>query len=155
MLRSGNGLALGLLALSLGFSACAEDVEDPGFTASAGGTAQATGTDGADTDTATDSATSMATADTADSTSNTAGEESSGGNTTGATTGMATTGPATTGQTGCGDGVVSPGEQCDGADLQDFTCESLGLGTGTLACDPVMCTFDTSMCESTTSGTSG
>jgi hypothetical protein len=47
---------------------------------------------------------------------------------------------------GCGDGMLSPGEQCDGMDLQGFDCESLGLGDGTLGCDPVTCTFDTSMC---------
>lgn len=48
--------------------------------------------------------------------------------------------------TGCGDGMISPGEQCDGLDLQGFDCESLGLGGGVLSCDPVMCTFDTSRC---------
>lgn len=47
---------------------------------------------------------------------------------------------------GCGNGVVDPGEQCDGMDLQGFDCASLGLGGGVLACDPVMCVFDTSMC---------
>lgn len=48
---------------------------------------------------------------------------------------------------GCGDGMIAPGEQCDGADLQGFDCESLGLGGGTLGCDPRTCTFDTSMCD--------
>ncbi|MEM9460563.1 MAG: hypothetical protein AAGF11_40720 [Myxococcota bacterium] len=47
---------------------------------------------------------------------------------------------------GCGNGAIDPGEQCDGLNLQGFTCASLGLGGGILACDPVMCTFDTSMC---------
>lgn len=56
------------------------------------------------------------------------------------------TGPETTGADGCGDGNIDPGEQCDGANLQGFDCGSLGLGEGNLACDPVMCTFDTSMC---------
>jgi hypothetical protein len=46
----------------------------------------------------------------------------------------------------CGNGSVDPGEQCDGADLQGFDCASLGLAGGVLFCDPVMCTFDTSMC---------
>lgn len=64
-----------------------------------------------------------------------------------------TTGDPTAG--GCGDGVVSPGEQCDGADLQNLDCTSLGLGTGTLGCDPIMCTFDTSMCMNDSGGTSG
>jgi len=56
---------------------------------------------------------------------------------------------------GCGDGMVSPGEQCDGGDLQGFDCQSLGLSGGTLACDPVTCTFDTSMCMSGGQGTGG
>jgi hypothetical protein len=51
--------------------------------------------------------------------------------------------------------MVGMGEQCDGADLQGFDCSTLGLGSGTLACDPVTCTFDTSMCMSTSGGTSG
>jgi hypothetical protein len=51
--------------------------------------------------------------------------------------------------------MVGMGEQCDGADLQNFDCSTLGLGSGTLACDPMTCTFDTSMCMSTSSGTSG
>lgn len=48
---------------------------------------------------------------------------------------------------GCGDGQVGPGEQCDLGDLDGFDCESLGLRSGTLACDPMVCTFDTSMCS--------
>ncbi|MEM6995638.1 MAG: hypothetical protein AAF721_34320 [Myxococcota bacterium] len=56
---------------------------------------------------------------------------------------------------GCGDGVVSPGEQCDGADLQGFDCSSLGLAGGTLNCDAVTCTFDTSMCMSGGPGGTG
>lgn len=56
---------------------------------------------------------------------------------------------------GCGNGMVSPGEQCDGADLQGFDCNSLGLNGGSLSCDPVTCTFDTSMCGSSSGGSSG
>lgn len=55
----------------------------------------------------------------------------------------------------CGDGAVDPGEQCDGANLQGFDCASLGLGGGVLACDPVICTFDTSMCNPGGGGTGG
>lgn len=77
--------------------------------------------------------------------------------TTGApgSTSTTTDDPTTGDPGGCGDGVVSPGEQCDGADLQGLDCTSLGLGTGTLGCDPMMCTFDTSMCMSDSGGTSG
>lgn len=56
---------------------------------------------------------------------------------------------------GCGDGVVQPGEQCDGDRLQGFDCASLGLSGGTLDCDPITCTFDTSMCTGNGGGTSG
>lgn len=52
-----------------------------------------------------------------------------------------------TGDDGCGDGNVSPGEQCDGDDLQDFDCEALGYGGGELACDPVTCMFDERGCD--------
>lgn len=50
----------------------------------------------------------------------------------------------------CGSG---PG--CDPADLGDETCGTLGLGEGTLSCDPVTCMFDTSMCTSPGGGGSG
>lgn len=45
----------------------------------------------------------------------------------------------------CGDGVVEGSEQCDGNDLNGQTCQSLGLGFGTLACN-VDCTFNVSGC---------
>ncbi len=36
----------------------------------------------------------------------------------------------------CGDGAINAaGEECDGADLGGATCESLGLGVGTVSCD--------------------
>jgi len=53
----------------------------------------------------------------------------------------------------CGNGVLESGEQCDGTELGGKTCESLGLGSGTLACNSA-CKFETSGCSqgSTTSG---
>ncbi len=70
------------------------------------------------------------------------------------TTGSVTTGEATTGVEmttgaagGCGDGVISGNEQCDGDNLNNFNCEALGNAGGTLLCDPMTCTFDTQMCE--------
>lgn len=47
----------------------------------------------------------------------------------------------------CGNGKIDANEQCDGGNLNGFTCESLGNAGGTLGCDPVTCTFDTSMCD--------
>ncbi len=72
------------------------------------------------------------------------------------TWGSSSSGGSSSGRHGdCGDGFVSPGEQCDPPDFQGLDCSALGLGTGTLACDPVTCTFDTSMCNTGSGGTSG
>lgn len=46
----------------------------------------------------------------------------------------------------CGNGVADGSEQCDRADLKGATCESLNLGTGTLACSPG-CAHDTTGCR--------
>ncbi len=47
----------------------------------------------------------------------------------------------------CGDAELNAaGEQCDGADLGDATCVSLGFASGSLACAPG-CVFDTSACN--------
>jgi len=47
----------------------------------------------------------------------------------------------------CGNDLAEEGEACDGTDLRSETCESLGLGEGTLACNSD-CTYDRSGCES-------
>lgn len=143
MVRQG-ALAFVILALA----ACTQDVDDPAnFTA---GNSQ--GNTAASSTSATGGDTEAATTDVADgsasATSTTGGVADS--------TGAADTGPvAESGNGTCGNGAIDMGEQCDGANLQGFNCESLGLNGGTLACDPMMCTFDTSMCSSTTGGTSG
>ncbi|MBU1068940.1 hypothetical protein KJ975_05145 [Myxococcota bacterium] len=48
----------------------------------------------------------------------------------------------------CGDGVIQAidGEDCEGPDLNDFTCQTRGYYGGTLACR-ADCTFDVSACE--------
>jgi len=76
-------------------------------------------------------------------------DDSTTGDPTNATSATTNSGPS------CGDGDIDPGEQCDGNNLQGFSCNALGLGSGTLGCDPVMCTFDTSMCGTSSSGTGG
>ncbi len=54
----------------------------------------------------------------------------------------------------CGNGLVEPGEQCDGVNLNGKTCIDLGLGYigGTLSCYavgwPDECLFNTSACTS-------
>ncbi len=146
MVRKGT-----LVFLVIGLAACTQDVDDPAnFTAgnSQGNTAASSSSGGGGD---TDSATSVG--------DNSAGQTSSTGpgsaDSTGSASATTTSASATDdGPASCGNGVIDAGEQCDGADLQGFDCASLGLNGGTLACDAMMCTFDTSMCSSTT-GTSG
>ncbi len=45
----------------------------------------------------------------------------------------------------CGNGVIDPGESCDGANLGGATCQSLGFTGGTLACSS-SCAYNTSGC---------
>lgn len=143
----------GLLAFFVvGMMACSQEVDDPAdFTA---GNSQG------------DAATSSSGGTGGPGNSSGVADNDGGGTTTtgvdGTTTAPpppeTTSGPSTDsgggGNGNCGNGAIDAGEQCDGADLQGFDCASLGLSGGTLACDPVMCTFDTSMC-SAGPGTSG
>jgi len=50
------------------------------------------------------------------------------------------------GTVSCDNGVAEQGEACDGVDLRGVTCESLGLGGGTIACFDDCSGFDTSGC---------
>jgi cysteine-rich repeat protein len=47
----------------------------------------------------------------------------------------------------CGDGQVTPSEQCDGDNLNGESCSSLLGWSGILRCDPLTCEFDTSDCH--------
>ncbi len=55
----------------------------------------------------------------------------------------------------CGNGIIDVGEQCDGANVGSETCASLGHGGGSLTCDPVLCTFDVTMCTNEQGGNGG
>jgi hypothetical protein len=139
-----------LASFILVVAACSPEVDDPtNFTAgnSQGNSAgTSSGGGGDNTEGATSVADGSASATTNSSADTTAGVDTmppADGTTTGAPVGN------------CGNGVIDAGEQCDGGNLQGFDCQSLGLNGGTLACDDTMCTFDTSMCSSTTGGTSG
>lgn len=46
----------------------------------------------------------------------------------------------------CGNDIIEGGEDCEGEDLNGETCESIGYGPGTLACD-IACSFDTYSCS--------
>ena len=48
---------------------------------------------------------------------------------------------------GCGNGVIEAGEECDGIDLGGQTCQGLGFSSGVLNCG-ADCLFDTSGCIS-------
>lgn len=57
------------------------------------------------------------------------------------------TSPSPTATPACGNGVLDDGEECDGLDLDDETCENLCEdGAGTLGCTS-SCTFDFSGCD--------
>lgn len=45
----------------------------------------------------------------------------------------------------CGDGILDPGEDCDGSELGGSTCQDFGFDEGTLTCS-LDCTYDTSLC---------
>ena len=48
---------------------------------------------------------------------------------------------------GCNNGKIDSDEKCDGQNLNNATCESLGFRKeGTLKCNPLDCTYDTSGC---------
>lgn len=57
---------------------------------------------------------------------------------------------------GCGDNIVHPllGEQCDGLDLNNQSCETLGFDSGALSCRN-SCIFETSLCINNSNSGSG
>jgi MSHA biogenesis protein MshQ len=95
------------------------------------------GSGGAPTTGSTASGTSAGT-----SSSGTGASTSSSG--TGASTSSATSSSGTGGGL-CGNGLVDPGEDCDGTALGGKTCASLGHTGGALACDG-LCKFDQTAC---------
>jgi hypothetical protein len=66
--------------------------------------------------------------------------------TTGDGDGDPTTGDGDGDGASCGNGIIDPGEQCDGNNLNGFNCQSFGYSGGTLACDPQTCTYNTQNC---------
>ena len=55
---------------------------------------------------------------------------------------------------GCGDGVIQSGEECDGSNLAGQTCTSRGFSGGSLSCNS-NCTINTSACTSGGGGGGG
>ncbi len=52
---------------------------------------------------------------------------------------------------GCGNGLLEPGEECDGDNLNGQSCESMGFARGNLGCSDT-CTFDYKQCVSKSCG---
>ncbi|MFH1607837.1 MAG: hypothetical protein ABIA78_01765 [archaeon] len=53
----------------------------------------------------------------------------------------------------CGNGVINPGETCDGTEFGDLTCTDINDCTGgSLSCNPVTCLIDSSQCTGCTTG---
>lgn len=50
----------------------------------------------------------------------------------------------------CGNGVIDPGERCDGSNLAGQTCIQQGFAGGVLQCNANCMDFDTSWCETAT-----
>jgi len=153
-------LMLGVV-LALAWAGCKEDVDEPDFGGGSSGQPQPDvgdgGDDGGQDDGSDDGGDGS---DDGSSGSDDGGTTTDGGSSgTGSTTSSSGTSASSASSSGgdpeCGNGVIDPGEQCDGANLNGFDCTNLGYTGGTLACDPVTCTFDTSMCESGSSSTSG
>jgi len=46
----------------------------------------------------------------------------------------------------CGNNLAEAGEDCDGADLDGASCDSMGMGPGELSCNED-CSFETSLCD--------
>ncbi|MEI7579394.1 MAG: LamG-like jellyroll fold domain-containing protein [bacterium] len=55
--------------------------------------------------------------------------------------------PVPTQPLSCGNGIIDSGEQCDGIEMDQYTCQSLGFDTGTLTCNE-QCNLDTTLCSS-------
>lgn len=91
-----------------------------------------------------------ATAETSTTDPDTTGVDSSSGGAESSGSSESTGSAESSGSSGtvaeCGNGLVeSPEEECDGADVDGQSCESLDLAPGPLGCT-AMCTFDTSEC---------
>lgn len=71
----------------------------------------------------------------------TASDGSSGSSAAGLTAGTGGSGNSL-----CGNRTIDPGEDCDFGDMNGVTCMNLGFSGGQLTCDPITCTFETSMC---------
>jgi hypothetical protein len=55
---------------------------------------------------------------------------------------------------GCGDGIVSAGEQCDGSNFAGASCSNFGFSSGTLSCT-LSCTISTASCSAGSTATGG
>lgn len=142
-LRHSLGHSLGwLAALSLGI-ACADDgASTPGDTDTEGDTDAESSTDPS-----TVTVTSADTSTSATTTTMSTGESSStepADTSSSSESGDPETSSSESGDV-CGNGAIDDGEECDGTELGEGTCESLGFDDGDVAC-AADCTYDTTAC---------
>lgn len=154
--RSASTSVALVLALASGAAACSSDAGDvfgetsgvgtssgPGGGAGDGGAAS-TGTASGPGGTTGSDSTSVTTGDGGGAATSSTSTGDGGGPTTATSTGEGPT--STAAGASCGDGVINGDELCDGEDLGDATCASVGVpGNGELLCNPE-CAFDTSQC---------
>ena len=81
----------------------------------------------------------------ASGTSGGAGSGGSSGGSAGSSAGASGSGGVGGMSGNCGNGTVDPGEECDGSNLQNSTCASLGFSSGTLSCSST-CQFNVVSC---------
>jgi hypothetical protein len=133
--------------------ACAEDPDEPSAFQTQGNTT-ANNDDDSDTGPLQDMAADTGDGD-GDGDPTTTGDGDGDPTTTGDGDGDPTTTGDGDGDAMCGNGLVDDGEQCDGGNLNGFSCTDLGYSGGTLACDPITCTYDASGCVNNTDNGGG
>jgi hypothetical protein len=153
-------------ALLLVATACSDDVVGAGDTdgstsadSTSGETVDPTNvTTGVTTTSATgdtDESTTSVDPDTGSTTDDPTDDSTAGSTTNADTSSSSDSGEESSSSTGtpedCGNDALDMGEECDGAELDGATCESLGFASGDLSCADD-CSFDTSACETCGNG---
>lgn len=143
LLRSPAGLAV-LPALFV--AGCPADDASENTTAADSSSSSGSATDPSETDTDPSATLTQGSSSGVD-------PDSSSGDPTDASSSTDPSGSSSSGGETCGNGAIDAGEDCDGAELGDATCESIdkGFDGGDLACADD-CTFDTSACVMATCG---
>jgi hypothetical protein len=126
MMATRLNLTAGALGLTAVFAACAQgEVSTTGAgTVSSSSSNATTATSSSSSGSGTGGMPASTSSSTSTSSSSSSGSGGSGGGSAG-----------TGGMNLCGNGVLDPGEECDGTNFGTNTCQSLGLGPGMLQCN--------------------